>query len=122
MTTTVWQSTVVQIGKDAAEMFEAGVYILFGLPCPDALAEVSLIHSGPAGRFVPVEAGDEFVLGDCGVTITEVGSLANDNFEKLGHFVVYLNVGEADLLPGAVKATGSLAVPKVGDEVIIRRA
>jgi PTS system glucitol/sorbitol-specific IIA component len=117
----VWQSTVVHIGPDAAEIFEAGVYILFGQPVPDALAEVSLVHSGPEAEFIPVETGDVFWIGDSSVVITEVGSLANDNFEKLGHFVIYLNVGEADVLPGAVKAEGTLRVPAVGDRVEIHR-
>lgn len=123
MTQPIWQSTVVHIGTDAAEMFEAGVYILFGQPVPDALAEVSLVHSGPEDAFVPVESGDEFSIGESSALITEVGSLANDNFEKLGHFVVYLNVGDADVLPGAVKAEGSLpAEPRVGDRIAIRRS
>jgi glucitol/sorbitol PTS system EIIA component len=117
----VWQSTVVHIGPDAAEMFEAGVFILFGQPVPDALAEVSLVHNGPEAEFIPVEAGDIFRIGDTFAVITEVGSLANDNFEKLGHFVIYLNVGEADVLPGAVKAEGTLRVPAVGDRVEIHR-
>lgn len=121
MSVNVWQSTVVHVGPDAAEMFEAGVYILFGQPVPDALAEVSLVHSGPEDAFQPVQAGDEFWIGDSHATITEVGSLANANFEQLGHFVVYLNVGAADVLPGAVKAEGMLAVPQVGDRVAIRR-
>ena len=121
MTQPVWQSTVVHIGADAAEMFEAGVYILFGQPVPDALAEVSLVHTGPEAAFIPVEAGDVFWIGETSATITEVGALANDNFEKLGHFVVYLNVGAAELLPGAVKAEGTLGVPRVGDRVAIRR-
>lgn len=117
----VWQSAVVHVGKDAEELFEAGVFILFGQPVPDALAEVSLVHTGPVGDFIPVEPGDEFRIGDAVVTITEVGSLANDNFEALGHFVVYLNVGDADLLPGAVKAIGTLATPRAGDRITIRR-
>jgi PTS system glucitol/sorbitol-specific IIA component len=121
MSQSIWQSTVVHIGKDAAEMFEAGVYILFGQPVPDALAEVSLVHSGPEDAFIPVEAGDEFRLGDSSASITQVGSLANDNFEKLGHFVVYLNVGDADVLPGAVKAEGALVPPAVGDSIVIIR-
>lgn len=121
MSLSVWRSTVVHVGPDAADMFEAGVYILFGLPVPDALAEVSLVHSGPEAEFVPVEAGDEFWIGESHVRITEVGSLANDNFKQLGHFVVYLNVGGADLLPGAVKAEGTLATPVAGDRVEIRR-
>ncbi len=121
MSQPVWASTVVHLGKDAAEMFEAGVYILFGQPCPDALAEVSLVHNGPEQPFVPVVAGDEFWIGENFALITEVGSLANDNFEKLGHFVVYLNVGDADVLPGAVKAEGTLPTPAVGDRITIRR-
>ncbi|HEY3339561.1 MAG TPA: PTS glucitol/sorbitol transporter subunit IIA [Propionicimonas sp.] len=121
MTQPVWQSTVVHIGQDAAEMFDAGVFILFGQPVPDALAEVSLVHSGPEADFIPVEAGDIFRIGDTSAVITEVGSLANDNFEKLGHFVIYLNVGDADVLPGAVKAEGTLRVPAVGDRVEIHR-
>lgn len=121
MSLPVWQSTIVHIGSGAAEMFEAGVFIFFGQPCPDALAEVSLIHSGPDGEFIPIQAGDEIcVAGSC-VQITEVGSLANLNFEQLGHFVVYLNAGEAALLPGAVKAVGTLPVPATGDRVEIRR-
>lgn len=121
MTQPVWQSSIVHIGKDAAEMFEAGIYILFGQPVPDALAEVSLVHNGPDDEFIPVEPGDEFWIGDTSAVITVVGSLANDNFEKLGHFVIYLNVGDADVLPGAVKAEGTLGTPAVGDRVVIRR-
>jgi PTS system glucitol/sorbitol-specific IIA component len=102
-------------------MFEAGVYILFGQPVPDALAEVSLVHNGPEAAFIPVEAGDVFRIADTFAVITEVGSLVNENFEKLGHFVIYLNVGEADVLPGAVKAEGTLRVPAVGDRVEIHR-
>ena len=121
MTQTIWQSTAVHIGADAAEMFEAGVYILFGLPVPDALAEVSLVHDGPVSSFTPVEVGDQFCIADSCATITGVGSLVNQNLQELGHFVIYLNVDEADLLPGAVKGQGSLVFPAVGDRIEIRR-
>lgn len=121
MTRTVWQSTVTYLGTDAAMMFEAGVYILFGEPVPAALAEVSLVHNGPSEPFTPLQVGDVFGVGDGAVTITEVGALANTNFEQLGHIVLYLNVPDADLLPGAVKATGSLTPPTVGDPIAITR-
>ena len=122
MTQTIWQSTAVHIGADAAEMFEAGVYILFGLPVPDALAEVSLVHDGPVSSFTPVQVGDQFCIADSCATITGVGSLVNQNLQELGHFVIYLNVDEADLLPGAVKGQGSLVFPSVGDRIEIRRS
>lgn len=121
MSQSVWQSTIVHVGADAAEMFEAGVYILFGQPVPDALAEVSIVHSGPDSDFMPVEVGDEFSIADSHAIITGVGALVNDNLQQLGHFVIYLNVGGADLLPGAVKGEGSLVTPAVGDRITIRR-
>jgi glucitol/sorbitol PTS system EIIA component len=121
MSLVVWESTVTRIGQDATELFEAGVFILFAEPVPDALAEVSLVHSGPAGEFAPIEAGDELVIGETILVIEEVGSRANENFRVLGHIVVYLNVGDNEILPGAVKATGSVPVPTEGDAVVVRR-
>lgn len=121
MTETIWRSAVVQIGRDTAELFEAGVFIFFGQPVPDALAEVSLIHSGHTDDFVPIQVGDELWIGGTRWVLDEVGSMANDNLRQLGHIVVYLNVGDQDLLPGAVKASGDLPVPVVGDELTIRR-
>jgi PTS system glucitol/sorbitol-specific IIA component len=121
MSQAVWESTVARIGKDATELFEAGIFILFAEPVPDALAEVSLVHHGPDGDFAPIEAGDELCIGDTCLVIEEVGSRANENFRVLGHIVVYLNVGDTEILPGAVKATGPLPVPAVGDAVVVRR-
>lgn len=121
MTQVVWQSSVVLIGKDAQELFEAGVFIFFAQPVPDALAEVSLIHTGPDAEFQPIGAGDELWIGDSRVVIEEVGSMANDNFRQLGHIVIYLNVGDQELLPGAVKASGDIPVPAVGDTLTIHR-
>lgn len=122
MTRTVWQSTVTYLGTDAAMMFDAGVYILFGEPVPATVAEVSLVHNGSADPFTPLLVGDVFRLSDSAVTITEVGRLANTNFEELGHIVLYLNVPDAELLPGAVKATGSLTPPAIGDPIVITRS
>ena len=121
MSQAVWESTVARIGKDAAELFEAGVFILFAEPVPDALAEVSLVHRGPAGEFVPIQVGDELCIGDTCVVIEEVGSRANENFQLLGHIVLYLNVGDNEILPGAVKASGPAPVPAEGDAVVVRR-
>ena len=121
MTQAIWQSSVVHIGQDAAELFEAGVFIFFAHPVPDALAEVSLIHSGPEADFQPIEVGDQLWIGETRVLIEEVGWMANDNFRQFGHIVVYLNVGAQELLPGAVKASGDVPAPVVGDRVAVHR-
>ncbi|MDO5676836.1 MAG: PTS glucitol/sorbitol transporter subunit IIA [Propionibacteriaceae bacterium] len=121
MSETIWTSSVVSVGDDAADMFDGGVYILFGEPCPPALADVSLVHSGQPEDAVAIQPGDLFCIGDSCVNVLEVGGLANENFANLGHFVVYLNVGDDELLPGAVKAEGELDLPVAGATVSIRR-
>lgn len=120
MTQTIWRSTVEYIGDGAAEMFEAGVYIFFGRPVPDALAEISLVHAGPEEAFAPLNVGDMLCLGDKCARITAMGDIANDNLEKLGHVVVYLN-STGKLLPGAIRAEGELPIPAAGDVVAVTR-
>ena len=121
MSQAVWESSVARIGKDAVELFEGGILILFAEPVPDALAEVSLVHHGPRGAFAPIQVGDELCIGDTCLAVEEVGSRANENFEVLGHIVIYLNIGDGEILPGAVKATGVIPVPAVGDRIVVQR-
>ncbi len=102
-------------------MLDAGVFILFCHPVPDALAEISLVHSGPEDEFAPMQVGDVIRIGDSAATITEIGAIANGNFEQLGHIVVYMNLTKGKLLPGAVRAEGELAAPVAGDVVTITR-
>ena len=72
--TDIWSATVTRIGDDAPEMFDAGCYILFGEPVPDALADVSIVHDG-AGQAAEVRPGDDFWIGEDRFTVAEVGDL-----------------------------------------------
>jgi PTS system glucitol/sorbitol-specific IIA component len=75
--TTYYRSEVMSVGTDATEMFEGGVVIFFGEPCPTELAEVSVVHA--VSYHHPQrdpQAGDALRVGGSLVTITEVGSLA----------------------------------------------
>jgi PTS system glucitol/sorbitol-specific IIA component len=105
------------IGDDAVEMIEGGVMIFFAEPCPEALAEVAVVHrTVNADSVRDPQPGDRFLVGDQAVTLTRVGELVGENLRNLGHIVVYYGAGADDeLLPGAVYATGRLTVPKVGD-------
>lgn len=121
MSNQFWSSTVTGVGADSPEMFDAGVYILFGEPVPAALADISIVHSGSQGT-ANVEAGDTLWIGDVAVTIDEVGHRANQSLAELGHSVVYINVPQQKLLPGAMKATGDQRpVPRVGDRLAFAR-
>lgn len=112
--TNLWSATVTQIGEEAAEIFETGVYILFGEPVPPALAEVSITHTGAETISRDLRAGDTFSIDDSEVTITAVGELATQNLKEIGHIVIYVNIDDQKLLPGAVHASGTLNAPKAG--------
>ncbi|MFT4218362.1 MAG: PTS glucitol/sorbitol transporter subunit IIA [Micropruina sp.] len=120
MTNQLWSATVDRIGEFTAEMFEGGCYILFGEPLPDALAEVSIVHRTRQAPSRPIQAGDTLELGGVALRLDEVGELANLNLTDLGHIVVYVNSPDQELLPGAVKASGSSRPqPAAGSPIVI---
>lgn len=115
---TLFTSEVSFTGGDAGEMFDAGIAIFFGEPCPDALAEVSVVHRGFVGPQRDPREGDVLRVGDSEVIVTAVGHLAGENLRSLGHIVLYMDP-EADqqLLPGAITTSGRLARPAAGDRI-----
>jgi glucitol/sorbitol PTS system EIIA component len=118
---TYYRSTVVEIGPDAVEMAAAGVFILFGEPLPEALAEVSIVHRPSQtldGHAIAV--GDTVVIGGQELTITLVGDLATKNLDDLGHVVLYVNHPGEKLLPGSVQADGPLPVVEPGQTIEFR--
>ncbi|MBI5161876.1 MAG: PTS sorbitol transporter subunit IIA [Micrococcales bacterium] len=115
---TLFTSEVVSTGDDAGEMFDAGIAIFFGEPCPDALAEVSVVHRGAVGPQRDPRAGDVLRVGDAEVTVAAVGHLAGENLRSLGHLVLYMDPEEDQkLLPGAVTTVGRLPRPAAGDRI-----
>ncbi len=116
-----YRSSVVSTGGDADEMFDGGVVILFGEPCPNELAEVSIVHRP---TFVHPQrdprTGDRLRVGDSMLTITGVGAIAGANLRELGHIVVYLNPDAGErVLPGAVHATGAFVPPASGAPIVL---
>lgn len=117
----LWTATIDRIGEFTAEMFDGGVFILFGDPVPDALAEVSIVHGTRQAASRDLRPGDTVELGGVELTLDEVGERANLNLTDLGHAVIYVNSPDQPLLPGAVKATGSgRPHPTVGSRIVIR--
>ena len=119
--TAYFTSEVVSIGSDATEMFDGGVVILFGEPCPSELADVSIVHKS---TFVHPERdprpGDQLRMGDSVLTLTQVGSIAGDNLRSLGHIVLYIDPEPGEkVLPGAVHATGTFLPPQAGATIDI---
>jgi glucitol/sorbitol PTS system EIIA component len=118
---TYYRSTVLKVGPEAAEMAAAGVLIFFAEPVPPALEELSIIHQPTQplqGHAISV--GDTVVLGTQELRIVAVGDIAAKNLEELGHVVLYVNLPDQTLLPGAVHATGDMSVPKPDDVIGFR--
>ncbi len=121
MANELWKATIDRIGEFTDEMFDGGVFIMFGDPVPDALAEVSIVHSTRQAASRDIRVGDTVELGGVELTLDEVGERANLNLTDLGHAVIYVNTPEQPLLPGAVKASGpSRPNPTVGSQIVIR--
>ena len=120
---TYYESTIVDVGPEVAEMAAAGVLILFAEPLPDALAEVSVVHRPSQkleGRTIGV--GDTVVIGGQELTITSVGDIATKNLDELGHIVLYINHDDQKLLPGSVQATGEFSGVEAGQTIAFRAA
>lgn len=116
-----YDSEIRSVGDGVAEMVEGGVLILFAEPCPEALAEVSLVHAPVTGLTEHAPApGDIVRIGSSELHVTRVGELASSNLWSLGHVVIYVNPeASAPLLPGAVHATGTLGDIAEGDRITI---
>lgn len=121
--TTLYEATVTRIGADAQDMIDAGVVILFGEPCPDALAEVSIVHQGGAAdEGLAPQPGDVVVLGATELTVRAAGELAGSNLRELGHIVLYCDPADDQaLLPGAVFVEGRIGAVASGDRIALER-
>ncbi|HOQ54401.1 MAG TPA: PTS glucitol/sorbitol transporter subunit IIA [Micropruina sp.] len=121
MANELWSATIDRIGEFTAEMFDGGVFILFGDPVPDALGEVSIVHHTRQAAARDIRAGDTIELGGVVLTLDEVGERANLNLTDLGHAVIYVNSPEQPLLPGAIKVSGEARPhPTTGSAIVIR--
>ena len=118
----IWTTTVTRIGKDAPDMLEAGVLILFAEPVPPALADVSVVHTADGEPVREIRVGDVFEVGGREYPVDEVGEKATENLRELGHVVLYMNPVDQKLLPGAVHVRGEAAAPAEGQQILLRSA
>lgn len=115
---TLYRSEILSLGQGTAEMFDAGVLIFFGTPCPDALAEVSVVHRAELYPQRDLQIGDTLRVGESEVSIADVGELASTNLRELGHIVIYTDPA-TKLLPGAVLVNGNIRMPSPGQFIEI---
>lgn len=118
-----YESTILRVGDEAADLINGGVLILFGEPLPGDLESLSVVHQPVDRPARDIRPGDELWLGERRLSLTAVGERAHENLSTLGHVVVYVDPDPAaGLLPGAVHATGPLEIPEPGTGLRLVRA
>jgi glucitol/sorbitol PTS system EIIA component len=116
-----YESTVLRVGEEAADMVAGGVLILYADPIPSALESVSIVHSPSAPLVGELRAGDKIWFGDQRVEVIEVGERATENLRTLGHIVIHLNPEPSTkLLPGAVHGRGEINAVEAGARMVFQ--
>lgn len=100
----MYQSKITGIGNLALDFLEENMLILFGDKAPEALAEISILHTLEAfdGK---IEPGDRILLANQVFEITAVGQAVNRTFAELGHLTLsFTGKGQANL-PGNLEVS-----------------
>lgn len=98
------KSVVQEIGGLVPTFKEEKIVILFGPQAPKELRELAVIHEFEILTVEPLKEGGTIQFGEESFTITALGSLANKNFQELGHISIYFQEPAGEILPGSVFA------------------
>ncbi|SES92108.1 PTS system, glucitol/sorbitol-specific IIA component [Oceanobacillus limi] len=92
---------VVEVGEEAALMFEEGMMILFNDTVPADLKGIAVVHDGRdfSGE---LQVGDHMVVDGESFEILFVGSKANETLKELGHATFNFDGETHSDMPGTV--------------------
>lgn len=114
----IYQTTVIGIGDQVHAFDSEGIFVTFGENAPDTLkdfcysVEIKEVHG-------TVRPGNKLVIDGEEFTVTQVGSVAQDNLKNLGH-VTYSFTERQECLPGSIcLEQGSIPGIKVGTVISI---
>lgn len=99
---TIFQTRVISIGQEAANMIEeANMLILFGAEAPADLAEYcyQIDNQNLTGS---IQSGGILVIDDTVYPITAVGQLVERNLSTLGHITIAFDGSRQESLPGTL--------------------
>jgi glucitol/sorbitol PTS system EIIA component len=99
------KSVVKEIGVLVPAFKEDRIVILFGPQAPAELRELAVIHEFEHLTEESLKVGGTIQFDEESFTITALGSLANKNFNELGHISIYFQEPLEEVLPGSVFAS-----------------
>lgn len=103
---TIFQTTITQIGGCARDALLDNMLITFREGAPADIEEYCFIHQHgeTAGE---LQTGGVMELGDQRYPITAVGEVATQNLRELGHITVRFDGETQAEFPGTIHVTGS---------------
>jgi|SRR5699024_1200208 len=112
-------SEIIEIGELVPDFENEGVLVLFGETAPAELKDMSVIHRPKNNTQEGIQKGGSLTISGTQYKIQEVGSLANKNFDELGHISIYFGDNESqEVLPGAILVTPNIFPNmKIGDTI-----
>ncbi|MDF2882645.1 MAG: sorbitol transporter subunit [Clostridiaceae bacterium] len=109
----IFKTQIVEIGKDAYEMLENNVLVLFEQDAPELLKDICFMHTSKELR-ENIIAGDCIEIGSELYNVACVGNVACTTLSSMGHCsLIFGEVKASEVLPGSVYLK-ERKVPTVG--------
>lgn len=116
----MYRAKIIDIGEMVPAFEEENLVILFGPKVTDELKDICVIHEPIENEKSPLRVGGQITFAGMSYEITEVGDIANQNFDELGHISIYFRDGVNEALPGAIICKPSKFPPlAIGGEITI---
>ena len=100
--TTLFATTIDEVGADALDLLDGGVLILFAAGAPPELAEVSITHRVTTAPSTPPTPGGTLRIDGTPFSITAVGETAWQKATDIGHVVFSFNGASMAERPGEI--------------------
>lgn len=116
---TIYETKVIDIGKEAQQFKSINMLIFFGDEAPEALrSSCFIIDVKPLKK--KLEVGQTLKIDNMTYKITGVGNEASRNFNNLGHMSVKFNGSSTVDMPGSINVEDKpFPKIKVGTKVSI---
>ena len=100
--TVLYETTIKEIGPEAADLLDGGVLILFRVGAPRELAEVAVLHEPTIRDATAPAPSDTLVIGNEKFKITAVGETAWKKVQDMDHVVFSFNGAATVDRPGEI--------------------
>ena len=100
--TTLYRTTIREVGVEAPDLLDQGILILFAAGAPPELAEVSVLHETCDAAAAAPTPGDAVRIGAARYRITAVGDSAWQKVSEIGHVVFSFTGAAVAERPGEI--------------------